>query len=355
MNKYPTVTIIFFLLLSNLSSTAQLKFLSFLNEKIDTSYISDKTKMLTVRALASSKFNKYRFIDEGNSLTYRANNSYNIGLGAVYSFLGINVTVKAPFLNDDNDKYGKTKKLDIQAYAFPRKVALDLYLQYYKGFYVLENGITQPYLPADRNPVRADITTQHIGVNGSYVFNAKKFSFRAAFIQNEYQKKSAGSPLLGGGIHYNRISGDSAIIPADISYSNFFDNSGFNKAGAFSVGVHGGYAYTLVIAGHIFITGAALAGVGGNYSYLRDDANDVFKRRVGLQANLAYKAAVGYNSETFYAGILYIGYLQRNSAAITNTWQQFEPGVARLVFAKRFQVTPPWERKKKPKAVLDLQ
>src|SRR5690606_8122998 len=159
-----------------------------------------------------------------------------------HSFLGVNIMVKTPGINNDNSRYGKTKKIDVQAYAFPRKIVLDLYAQYYKGFYIKEKGITQLQLSDDGYALRPDIKTYHLGVKGSYVFNSRKFSFRAAFVQNEYQKKSAGTAVLGGAIHYNHVAGDSAIIPPDISYSNFLDNADFNKIGSFSIGVHGGYA-----------------------------------------------------------------------------------------------------------------
>lgn len=336
------------------SSEAQLKVFDFLNEKIDTNYISDKSKMLTVRLLGSSKYYSHRLMDDGNTLSYKANNNYNIGAGAVYSFLGANVTIKAPFINKDTAELGKTKKFDAQAFLFPRKMVVDFYFQYYKGFYIDEKGITQIYLPGGKRPLRPDIRTLHIGANVSYVFDAKRFSFCAAFIQNEYQKKSAGTALFGGSIHYNGIAGDSAIIPSDISYTDFFDNNRFSRSGAFSLGIHGGYAYTLVVARHFFATGVALVGAGGNYSYLRDDANNVFAKNVGMQATLIYKAAMGYNSETFYAGILYMGSIQRNSSPVS-TWQQYEPGVVRLVVAKRFAFDPPWKKQKKTKAVLDVQ
>lgn len=335
--KAPLVTLFLFLMFQ---SDAQLKLLDFLNEKVDTGYISDKSKMLTVRLLGSSKYYNHRLIDDRNILSYKANNNYNIGVGAVYGSLGANVTVKAPFINNDTAAYGKTKKLDVHTFLFPRKLVADGYFQYYKGFYVDEKGVTQTFLPADKRPLRPDITTLHIGANASYVFHAEKFSFRAAFIQNEYQKKSAGTPLLGGNIHYNSITGDSAIIPSDISYAHFFDNSHFNNSAAFSIGIHGGYGYTRVIAKHFFITGVALVGVGGNYAYLRDDANNIFTEKTGLQANLSYKAAIGYNSETFYAGLLYMGYVQRNSSP--GTWQQYEPSLVRLIVAKRFEVHPPF-------------
>lgn len=343
------------LLSSPIFCTAQIKFLNFLNEDIDTNYISDKTRTLTVRALGSTKYNNQRFIDGSKKLSYNVNNNYNAGVGAVYGFLGANVTVKLPGINNDTLEYGKTKKFDVQGFLFTRKLALDVYLQYYKGYYVAEDGITQTHLPSNKRPLRADIRTQHWGVNGSYVFNAKRFSYKAAFIQNEYQKKSAGSALLGGGVHYNRIAGDSALIPSDITYNDYFDNSGFNKMGAVSVGVHGGYAHTFVIAKHFFVTGSAVVGVGGNYSYYRDDAADVFEKGIGFQANLSYKAAIGYNSEKFYAGLNYLGYIQRNSTPISNAWLQYEPSVVRLILAYRFQVHPPWEKRKKPKAVLDVQ
>ncbi len=353
MAKKALLALLLFFLVS--SSEAQLALLKRLDEEIDTSYISDRSKMLTVRLLGSSKYYNYRFTDGGNTLSYKANNNYNIGVGAVYGFLGANITVKAPFINQDNSRYGKTRKLDIHAFLFPRKWIMDVYAQYYKGFFIAEKNAVQPFLPENKRVVRPDISTLHIGVNGSYVFNAKKFSFRAAFIQNEYQKKSAGAPLLGGNIHYNRIHGDSSLIPSDIAYTDFFDNYRFHRSAAFSIGIQGGYAYTWVIAKHFFITGVALAGIGGNTTSLRNEELRRTVQKTGLQADLSYKAAIGYNAETFYAGLLYMGYVQRSNSAWANTWQQYEPSLVRLIVAKRLEVHPPWEKLKKTRAVLDVQ
>lgn len=312
--------------------------------------------MLTLRAIGSSKLHSYSFTDGKNSLSYKANNSYSIGVGAAYRFLGANITVKIPgALNQDTSRYGKTQKLDIQAFAFPRKITLDAYLQYYKGFYIAEKDILSNPLLNGMHGIRSDIQTVHLGLTGSYIFNAKRFSFRAAFLQNEYQKKSAGTPLLGGSIHYNWVNGDSALIPADIRYEQFFNDARFNRIGILSAGMHIGYAYTWVVAKHFFVTGVALAGAGGNYSFLRDNTSDFFEQKLGFQANLSYKAAIGYNSETFYAGLFYIGSLQRYSTPIAKTQLYNEPGMLRFVIAKRLEIHPPWEKKKKPEAVLEVQ
>src|SRR5690606_16767386 len=104
-------------LTSFFSSQAQLtnriQFLKSLNVQVDTNYISDKTKMLTVRLLGSSKTSSFGLGDNsGSRLSYKANNSYNIGVGAAHSFLGVNIMVKTPGINNDNSRYGKTKKID---------------------------------------------------------------------------------------------------------------------------------------------------------------------------------------------------------------------------------------------------
>lgn len=329
-----------------LKVNAQLKLLHALDTKVDTNYIKNQSELLTIRALGSSKLSSYKLINKGNTLTYKANNSYNAGLGAVYRFLGVNIVAKIPgVVNDDNARYGKTKKLDIQAYLFLRKLALDLYGQWYKGFYIQEKDIFKTHTTLNQHIQRPDIRTLHIGGDGSYVFNAKRFSFRAAFMQNEYQKKSAGTALLGGGIHYDNITGDTSIIPSNISYDHFFGNDHFNKLGTLSMNIHGGYGYTLVIAQHFYATAVALLGFGANYSYIKDDASDTYKKAIGIQENLSYKIGIGYNSNTFYASLFYIGYAETGATPYVRAIQQYQSGMARLVFAKRFKVHPFWKKK----------
>jgi hypothetical protein len=50
----------------------------------------------------------------------------------------------------------------------------------------------EPYQPQVRN-----LETFSLGGNGFYLFNSRKFSYKAAYLRNEIQKRSAGSLSTG--------------------------------------------------------------------------------------------------------------------------------------------------------------
>ncbi|MBE9517967.1 MAG: DUF4421 family protein [Bacteroidetes bacterium] len=39
----------------------------------------------------------------------------------------------------------------------------------------------------------SDLRTNIIGLNVQYLFNSERYSYKASFLQNEFQKRSAGS------------------------------------------------------------------------------------------------------------------------------------------------------------------
>jgi hypothetical protein len=49
--------------------------------------------------------------------------------------------------------------------------------------------------------------------------NPQRFSFNAAMTQNEWQKKSAGSFMIGGLVYYGQIKGDSSLVPKQVENS----------------------------------------------------------------------------------------------------------------------------------------
>ena len=238
----------------------------------------DLSRDLVVRLYGSQKFTGYKLGQYGNRkrVVYSPNDNYNIGVGFNYKFLGINIGFRAPFVNNDEQRFGKTKFLDLQSYIYMRKVTLDLYGQFYNGYYLSNQSILDNNKVIDTFLKRPDLHTRNFGFNLQYIFNHKRFSYRAAYLQNEYQRKSAGSIIAGGGLHYIDVRADSAIIPPNIIYDNFFsDHKGFNKTGIFCLAANAGYAQTFVYKKHFFVTAALLGGVGINYTNITDTKLDL--------------------------------------------------------------------------------
>ena len=316
---------------------------SWLNVRNDKRYIEDHTKDLTIRFFGTNKFSGYVIGHNGNAekLPYSSNDYVNLGLGFSWRFIGMNLGFKIPF--QDNDRFGRTKTFDLQSFLYFRKLQLDIYAQAHNGLHVSQPG--KLYRLEDENvfPYREDMRTRNFGVNGQYIFNNRRFSYRAAFLQNEYQKKSAGSFMLGGSLYYFRAAGDSAIIPSDVIYGAPFWRENFDRTNVISLSVNAGYAYTLVLYRHFFITGSIAAGPGINYTNRRGGSPDRMDAGIDYQLNGTLRVAVGYNSPEYFAGLQYIRLTNRNGMAAPAGWQQFETGSLRVTLARRIKLNKKME------------
>lgn len=315
--------------------------------KCDSNYIQTFPDDLTGRFISSGKNNQFRVFDNNlpGGLIYKPNNRVITGLGVHYGLIGFNIGFPLPWSveNQDDEIYGKTDYLDLQAHFYFRSFTIDLYYLNYKGFY-LENSMEM--LPGWQDPetyqIRGDLRLVSYGGTFHYFFNKKKFSYKAIFNQNEWQKKSAGSFILGGGIYFAPIKADSSLIPDDISYNPFFGNVHFNRAELFSAGPMAGYTHTFVMWKRFFINLSVAGGITAGYTNLEDKAHN-FSERTGITWHFQYtlRAGLGYNSHRWYVGFHYVNTALRNQTSIDQGWLQFDAGIFQFTLARRFHLKKP--------------
>lgn len=262
----------------------------------DTSYYKTFLHSLTPRFYFSKKYADLTFqsADGSKDLQYRANTKINMGVGATYNNFSLNVAFGFGFLNNNNKDRGKSKSLDLQLHLYPTGWAADVLAMHYKGVYAYPKG----YASYNSNIYyyRPDIKLNLFGITAYRVANANRFSYRAAMIQNEWQKKSAGSLLYGGGIYYSGLQGDTAsIIPSKVSGS--FSQAGVDNFHFISVGPGVGYAYTVVAAQHLFLMGSLIANANVNFS--TDEINSTKSNKVSFEPAAVFKAAAGYNGNVW--------------------------------------------------------
>jgi hypothetical protein len=307
----------------------------------DTTYYVNFPGFLNTRYYFSRKFTDVRVWDRAanRGYHYRPNSTLNMGLGATYEWATLNLAYGFGFLNPDRGQ-GDSRYLDLQAHAYPQRLVIDLFGQFYKGYYLWPEG--RGAAEGENFYVRPDLVVTKIGASGQYVFNHRKFSFRAAFLQNEWQKKSAGTFLLGFEMYGGRVLGDSAIVPPSglgnpsphVRSIRFFD-----------LGPNVGYAYTLVIRKHFFITGSVAANLGAGYS--RQEADASRNTRWGVYPNYFWRGFVGYNSERWSINANYVSNhlrLVTNQPYATN----LNTGNYRLNFIYRFRPGPNLQRFLRP-------
>ncbi len=296
----------------------------------DTAYYETYPDKLTARIYLSQKYVHLHFrpSDGGSQLEYEANPKLNLGVGVTMHNLSLNLFFGPSFLNK-NDAKGKTTGIDIQLHVYPKKWAIDLLGVFPKGYHLDPKG----YAAASSNSYyyRPDVHLSLLGLSVYRVPNKEKFSYRAAIVQTEWQKKSAGSLLYGGEVYYGTVKGDSAFVPASVQ--NRFPQSGINNINFFRVGPGIGYAYTLVIATHFFITGSLIGNLDLSFTTEKGAGkNNAFT----VSPSSVYKAALGYNSSSWNVSANLTGNALWIKSASSPKNYYWPSGNYRLVVAKKF-------------------
>ena len=298
----------------------------------DSNYYETYPHKITSRLYLSQKYIHLNFPASNSNtedLEYKANPKLNLGLGVTIHNFSINLFYGFAFLNKKDEAKGETKGLNLQLHLYPHKWAIDLYAEFPKGMHLEPKGFASN--SSGTYYYRPDIKGSLIGISAYKVPNKERFSYRAAIVQTEWQKKSAGSPLFGGDLYMGTIKGDSALIPAKVQ--NSFPQAGINKINFLSFGPGVGYAYTLVIEKHFFITGSMVGNLNLNFT---KETKTNTENKFSIAPASVFKAALGYNSSNWNVSANWTGnglWFKGASSSKNYFWPS---GNYRIVLAKRF-------------------
>lgn len=300
----------------------------------DTSYFVSFSDKIVGRLYTSQKFTNFSLENDtaGFKLDYSPNTSLNLGVGITYKWFTLNLAYGFAVLNQDTEK-GKTEYLDLQFHSYGTKLMMDVFGQFYKGFYT-----DKP----DRRPdeskyiIRPNLKIFEVGVVAQYVFNNKKYSYRSSFMQNEWQKKSAGSFLLGAETYFGVVHDEISIIPEEVD-SNLASLQ-LNSLAFWDLGPTVGYAHTFVVKKHFFFHASYSIGFTfGSTEYYRGATK---LKDSGLSPNSALKLALGYNSDKWVLNLLFVTNQVEASRDIKTQSVGINTGNIRLIYAKRFVAGP---------------
>jgi len=313
--------------------------------KYDTTRILDLSNQLSLWGYSIKKLYNLDITNKttGKTLMISPNDQTNIGLGFNYKWMGLGIAFRAPWAKNDDDIYGKTKRIDFQLNIFSRSFGIDFSAQYYKGYYV-ENP--ENFIPnwTDDTPYPQlnNLETVSTELSTYYFFNHKKFSYRAAFVRNEIQKKCAGSIILGTYFRFDLASAPGSFIPNELppEYKDTFNIDAYTSG---NYGFSFGYTYTFVIWKRFFLNLSLVPGFGLKTMAVYTNEGK-FRPKVGLSGRAIFRTAIGYEHKYFYLGI--------TSISITNTFNynniEFNANTTKFRFfvGKRFDVS---KKKYEPK------
>jgi len=313
--------------------------------KYDSSYIQVYKDELTTRLYLSRKQNGYTLAHAPFNpwIKYRTNDNILLGLGYTYSFLTINLGVKLPFINNDDDLYGKSRYFDLQTNFMFRSYIVDLYLQWNSGYYLSNpENVYHYWNGGDQMPLRGDMRTNIIGVNVQYLFNSSRYSYKASFWQNEFQKRSAGSPIIGLEAFWILGMSDSLMVEPAIPSSGYMNDQLFNQNDMVNVGLNGGYAYTFVWAEKLYLSLSTAMGLSGAMNQVRYTPDShTLSRGITMGLTNTTRISLGFNTANYYFGLSFSRLWLSTMAGSYRDWYIYNTGHIRVNFVKRFKLSRP--------------
>lgn len=307
------VLIVFLFLLS----LGEFSFSQELPDSLENKYISkfhDKFflwPLLRRRTLAfdiKSKDNK------SESVKYRPNNAYTLGLGAYLFEIVAEFSLALPIDEKSTSTYGTTDVREFHANFLGKGWGLNAYTQRYSGFYFPDRSDPT----GEQFIKRPDIELKNLGINGIYAFNNDKFSLKSAYNFSEQQLKSVGSLILTGNLNAFTLEADSAIVTQTSVQAG--NKSDFRLLTNTQLSFAAGYTYTLVYKS-FFINGAFSIGPAHNWTYYKpSDGSERYDISVNTFTDARF--SIGYNSVRFFGGINYVIQSRNNrfeNVDITNT------------------------------------
>ncbi|WP_280748308.1 DUF4421 family protein [Parabacteroides sp. PF5-9] len=253
--------------------------------QVDSLFIGSYDQKLMIIGFVAKDFVFLETIQPQSEQTYFPNNPARLGVGLSWKNSVLSFAYGYPFDFLREKKFGKTRFIDWQYHHYDRKFVFDLFLQRYKGFYMEDKKRSEPFI------LSPDLSVRQYGMNANYIVNNKKFSYKAAFVQNEKQLRSAGSLLLGGGIYVTQITSDSSFVYMD---RRSFDN--------FQFGLSAGYAYTWVLGKRWFINGSCTVGI----NFGSEKVSSFGKQKLEVYPTVFPRMSIGYNHEKWAMSFVYI-------------------------------------------------
>lgn len=267
-------------------------------------YVTNLTDMINVTPFIYAASNQFVFAANKKSIEYRPNEAPSIGLKLQHKWLGFAFTYGPKRIQDAAK--GTSAYYNFLINSYGKKSGFDVYYVSNKGYYignkkVMEDlNVTVPYI------LRPDLETKGVGFNAYYIFNNRKFSYRSSFIQNEIQRKTAGSFLVTLSGSYYAMKADSSVV-LDIYHNQIELISQIKSGNFYTAGVLPGYAITLVGLKRFYVTFSLSWGpLYQIQSYTVDKTDMKVSRNLWITRGLG-RVSAGYNAPYFYAGFSAVG------------------------------------------------
>ncbi|MDZ7743547.1 MAG: DUF4421 family protein [Bacteroidota bacterium] len=303
MKQYPILLIFLFLILSNHLASGQSVSIE-KDPKLNPAYIRDYKEMITARTYLLYEGIGFTINPSQTDINvnYLPNIHTKVGVAAFYKWFGLGLAVRNPFYIRDSHEKGKSTIIDLRVNAYGRSVAAEISYQDYNGFYLSNSGQIIPgWKPGDVYYQRPDIEIEAFSILFYYLFNSRKHSIRAAYIQNEQQLKSSGALVLVPSFMYTKLHADSNLIPSVFSGGgDILPQENIIKGVFYNYGISIGYSYTFVFFKNFYLNMSLIPGAFLQASEYSSHAGSIKNHEMALL--WLGRGALGFSNKKFFAG-----------------------------------------------------
>lgn len=274
-------------------------------DSVDVRYIHNFKGMFSPRIFLERRNLSFGFHPLGKPYEgkhYYPNRGATVGLAAYYGSVGVSFGFKLGKNNIEKERnLGKTKYYDFTVNSYHPSYGLDVFVNYYKGFFEAKNGLfnpsTQVLVPYFQ---RGDVKLVSAGLNYIHVVNPYRYSIQAPFLMIKQQKKSAGSLLWIMASNYVYVGGRRALDTLAPLVNT--DTILINRGNFLHAAILPGYAYTHVVQDW-FVSGTLFLGPGlqlQNYKRNADERNTA----LAPMLKTGFRASVGYSGEQLFVALI---------------------------------------------------
>lgn len=291
---------------------------------VDTTFISPNLYNLAFMLEHSSWYEYYRLGSNSNngeqSISFSPNANFKLGVyfGWRWIFLGYSFDVKDLFGGHKN----KAKKTEMALNLYSSKFGVDLYwrktgsdfkIRSYNGF-----QLNTPTKNMDFNGFQSKIK----GLNAYWIFNYKRFSYPAAYIQSTNQRKSAGSLMAGFSYSQHNISFDYDKLPTEMR-DQLHNALLFKKVKYSDYSLCLGYGYNWVFAKNWVSNLSLLPAIAYKKSKINDTPQPHTHWIKDINFDLITRASIVYNNSKYFAGaalVMHTYDYRKEDFSLTNTF-----------------------------------
>jgi len=279
-------------------------------------------------------------------LTFKTNNPFAFGIALDYKWATLEYTKTIHGLELRTDKKGESDAFAFRFGFTGRKFRMEFFIRSTTGLYLDNVTDFDPdwFSKQPDYPHFDSLSSVAISLSVYYTFNHKKYSNTAALWQIDWQKRSAGSPVIGFLTNLEDVATASPLTLNDtLLISHYYED--FKEGASLKVGLSGGYMHTFVIKKRFYVHGALIQGFlysHGISEFYNDDKTRIYNT---MGISLYARLTAGYNGKKVYGGVFFVSDVFMDEV-LSDFYNVNSYSYFRIYVGYRFPIkTPGWMKK----------